>query len=273
MIEQGQQSVEEFGEALRALRHADVRVLLCRLDERVSMLTAVVNAVQGSAEYHGFTHDYGDFVFAAARLDGECVADWLADRRGKVDGIGFSLPEPTGCRWTRRQSGTYATGGTLLSMPQTDYEVGTANRAGMLVPAVLAGRGLPFFPDVNVAAASLLFDIHSTPSGWAVPPEMMLVRFAHPEAYFEKVRVSTTAIVASVGGEKLGDVYLQVSGAGQPFEDRVSVPRSIRVPRIGADRTDTWVALTRGHQCLDFRDDQQSLAQLAQARRGRLRAR
>ena len=75
---------------------------------------------------------------------------------------------------------------------------------------MLAGAGLPFFPDVNVAAASILFDVYSMPGGRTIPSEMMLVRIAHPEAYFEQLRVSSAAIVASVLGEALDDVCLQV---------------------------------------------------------------
>lgn len=45
----------------------------------------------------------------------------------------------------------------------------------------------------------------------------------------------------------------QVSSAGEGHEERVVEPGDIRVPVSGADRSDTWVALTRGRGCLDFR--------------------
>ena len=165
------------------------------------------------------------------------------------------MPEPTtSCSWQRWESRRHAHYGTLFTTPHTEYQVLSQDRPDPLWPGtVFAGAGLPFFPDVNVAAASLLFGVHSMPGGRTIPSEMMLVRIAHPEAYFEKVRVSSASIVASVLGEDLDDVYLQVSSAGDRHEARVGKPGDIRVPVSGADSIDTWMALTRGQECLDFR--------------------
>ena len=119
------------------------------------------------------------------------------------------------------------------SSPRHTPTIRSSRRTGQTRPGrarCFAGAGLPFFPDVNVAAASALFDIHSMPGGRTIPSEMMLVRIAHPEAYFEKVQVSSTSIVASVLGEDLEDVYLQVSSAGDRHEERVGESGDIRVP-------------------------------------------
>ncbi len=201
------------------------------------------------------TYDYGEVVFLKAVLDGADVADWLAEGRGEVGGLTFTLREPTAdCSWERWESRRQAHYGTLFAMPHTDYRVLSQNSTQPSWPGtVLAGAGLPFFPDVNVAAASVLFGVHSMPGGRTIPSEMMLVRIAHPEAYFEKLRVSSTSIVASVLGEDLEDVHLQVSSAGERHETPVGQPGDIHLPISGADSTDTWVALTRRQECLDFR--------------------
>ncbi len=81
----------------------------------------------------------------------------------------------------------------------------------------------------------------------------MLLRIAHPEAYFERLRVSSASIVASVRGDDLADVRLQISRAGGRHEETLAGPGDVRVPVAGAGSADAWVALTRGTQCLDFR--------------------
>ena len=161
------------------------------------------------------THDYGDVLFIKTTVDGDDLAGWLARKSGETDGLMFSLPEPSPtCSWVHQESFTHANYGTLFTTPHTSYDVISQNRIEPPMPsAVLAVAGLPFFPDVNVAAASMLFGVHSMPASRAIPSEMMLVRIAHPSAY-------------------LGN---------------------IRVPVSGADSSDTWVALTRGRECLDFR--------------------
>ena len=116
-----------------------------------------------------------------------------------------------------------------------------------------AAAGLPFFRDVNVAVASVLFDIHSMRGGQTIPHELMLVRVAHPEAYFERIRVSSTAIVASVLGEDFAGVHLQVSSAGQAGETRVLGAGDVHAPVDGSSGTDISVALARGKECLDYR--------------------
>ena len=255
MLEQGQSDIDEFGETLRSLGAVDVRLLLCRAAKQLSLVTAVVNAGPTAAAHPEETYDYGHVVLIRAALEGKRVAEWLTRGRGEYGGINFSLQEPTtNCTWIRWASRTHATHGTFFPTPHTDYQVGTTNGTATLFPnSVLAGHGLPFFPDVNVAAASILFDVHSVTAGRAVPSEMLLVRIAHPQAYFEKIRVSPTSIVATVLGEELDDVHLQVTSGGRTIETRVHEPGDVRVQISGADSTDTWVALTRARECLDFR--------------------
>ena len=255
MIRQGHTTSDEFEKKLRTLGLADVRLLVHRAAEERTLVTAVVNAGMDTTAVAQETNDYGEVVFLNAVLDGNQVADWLTGGRGEVGGLTFAVPEPTtSCSWQRWESRRHAHYGTLFTTPHTEYRVLSQDRPDPLWPGtVLAGAGLPFFPDVNVAAASLLFGVHSMPGGRTIPSEMMLVRIAHPEAYFEKVMVSSASIVASVLGEDLDDVYLQVSSAGDRHEARVGKPGDIRVPVSGADSTDTWMALTRGQECLDFR--------------------
>ena len=255
MIGQGHASIDELETKLRTLGPADVRLLLHRAAEELSLVTVVVNAGLDTGAVAEETYDYGEIAFAKAVLDGADVADWLTGGSGEVGGLTFTVPEPTtSCSWQRWESRRHAHYGTLFTTPHTDYPILSQNRRDPPWPGtVLAGAGLPFFPDVNVAAASVLFDVHSMPGGQTIPSEMMLVRIAHPEAYFEKISVSSASIVASVLGENLDDVYLQVSSAGDREETPVGEPGDIRVPVSGADSSDTWVALTRGQECLDFR--------------------
>ena len=255
MIRQGCATIDEFERKLRTIGLADVRLLVHRAAEERTLVTAVVNADLDTAAVAEETNDYGEVVFLKAVLDGNHVADWLMGGSGEVGGLTFAVPEPTtSCSWQRWESRRHAHYGTLFATPHTEYEVLSQDQPDRPWPVtVLAGAGLPFFPDVNVAAASLLFAVHSMPGGRTIPSEMMLVRIAHREAYFEKVRASATSIVASVLGEDLDDVYLQVSSAGDRHEARVGEPGDIRVPVSGASSIDTWVALTRGQECLDFR--------------------
>ena len=255
MIEQGQASIDEFERKLRTLGPADVRLLVHRAGEERSLVTVVVNAGLDTTAIAEETYDYGEVAFVKAVLDGGDVADLLMGGSAEVGGLKFTVPAPTpSCSWNRRESRTHADHGTLFTTPHTDYRVDSQSKKDPPWPGtVLAGAGLPFFPDVNVAAASILFDVYSMPGGRTIPSEMMLVRVAHTGAYFEKLRVSSAAIVASVSGEDFDDVHLQVSSAGDRYETRVGQPGDISVPVSGADSTDTWVALTRKQECLDFR--------------------
>lgn len=255
MINRGQASIDELGGRLRSLGPADVRLLIRRTAEGLSVVTSVVSAGRDLADLAEGTYDYRDVIFVRAVIDGDDLADWLTGRSGEVDGLSFALPELSpSCPWAHRESHTHAGYGTLFTTPHTDYDVIPQNRIDPPMPgAVLAGDGLPFFPDVNVAAASVLFDMHSMPATRTIPSEVMLVRIAHPGAYLGKVAVSPTAIVVPVLGAGLDGVHLQVFSAGEGYEERVAEQGDIRVPVSGADRSDTWVALTRGRECLDFR--------------------
>ena len=255
MIKQGHATIDELGSRLGSLGPIDVRLLIRRTDKELLMVTSVVNAGEDLAGLAERTYDYGDVLFIKAFVHGDDLAAWLTRRSGEVHGLTFSLPEasPT-CSWAHWESFTHAGYGTRLTTPHTDYQVISQNRAEPPMPGtVLASAGLPFFPDVNVAAASVLFGVHSMPANRTIPSEVMLVRIAHPGAYLGKVAVSPTAVVVPVLGENLDEVYLQVSSAGEEYEERVAEPGDIHVPVGGADHADTWVALTRGQECLDFR--------------------
>ena len=255
MIKQGRASIDELGSRLRSLGPVDVRLLIRRSAEGLSMVTAVVNAGQDLAGLAEGTYDYGDVLFIKAVVVGDDLAGWLAEGSGEVDRLHFSLPEPSpNCLWGHWESLTHASYGTLFTTPHTDYQVTPQDRIEPPMPgAVLAGADLPFFPDVNVAAASILFGEHSMSGNRTIPSEVMLVRIAHPGAYLGPIEVSSTAMVVPVLGEDLEGVRLQVSAAGEPHDEPVVEPGNIRVPVSGADRSDTWVALTSGRECLDFR--------------------
>lgn len=258
MIKQGHATTDQLGSTLGSLGPVDVRLLIRRTDEGLALVTGVVNAGEDLSGLDARTYDYGDVLFIKAAVDGDDLAGWLARKSGEVHGLTFSLPEPSpSCSWVHWESLTHAGYGTRFTTPHTDYQViaqNSQNRAEPPMPgAVLAGAGLPFFPDVNVAAASVLFDMHAMPASRTIPNEVMLVRIAHRGAYLGKVAVSPTAIVVPVLGEHLSEVHLQVSSEGEEYEERVNEPRDVRVPVSGADRSDTWVALTRGLECLDFR--------------------
>lgn len=255
MITQGQTNSDELRTTLRSLGPVDVRLLVQEVAGERSLVTAVVNAggeIDGATEE---VYDYGEIAFATATVGGDQVADWLARGAGEIGSLSFSVPEPGHGAWNRWPSRTYAHYGTLFSTPHTDYSVPagqnrTEPRHG---GSVLAGAGLPFFRDVNVAVASVLFDVHSMRGGQTIPHDLMLVRVAHPEAYFERIRVSSTAIVASVRGEHVDGVRLQVSSAGQPSETRVREPGDVHAPVDGGSGAEISVALTRGKECLDYR--------------------
>ena len=255
MIEQGRASLDDVGSKLQALGPADVRLLVHRDADEISLVTVVVNAGLDTTDLADETYDYGEVAFVKAVLDAGHVAEWLQTGTGEAGGLTFIVRDPNpNCSWDRSESRTHARYGTFFRTPHTDYHVLSHDPQDPLWPGtVLAGTGLPFFPDVNVAAASLLFDVHSMSDGRTVPSELMLLRIAHPAAYFEKLRVSSASIVASVRGNDLEGVCLQVTTAGGPQEVPVGQPGDAQVPVAGADRADTWVALTRGQECLDFR--------------------
>lgn len=255
MIKQGRASMDELGSRLLSLGPVDMRLLIRRTGEGLSVVSCVINAGQDLAEFAEGTYDYDDVLFIKAVLDGGDLAGWLAGKSGEVAGLTFSLPDPSpDCLWIHWESFTHADYGTLFTTPHTDYRVTPQDRIEPPMPgAVLAGVDLPFFPDVNVAAAAVLFDEHSMSGNRTIPSEVMLVRIAHPGAYLGKIEVSSTAIVVPVLGEDLEGVQLQVSSAGEPHNQPVVEPGNIRVPVSGADRSDMWVALTRGRECLDFR--------------------
>ena len=255
MIKQGQVTIDELQTTLRSLGSVDLRLLVQQVDGERSLVTAVVNAGRNLDAAADEVYDYGDVAFARATIGGDHVADWLSQGTGEVDGLRFSVPEPGGnCSWIRWPSRRHAHYGTLFSTPHTDYAVSAQNRTEPRQRGtVLAGAGLPFFPDVSVATASVLFDVHSMRGGHSIPHELMLVRVAHPEAYFERIRVSSTAVVASVLGEDFEGVQLQVSSAGQPSETRVLEPGDVQAPISGSSGADISVALARGEECLDYR--------------------
>ena len=255
MINQGHATIDELQTTLRSLGSVDLRLLVQEVDGERSLVTAVVNAGRNLDAAADEVYDYGDVAFAKAIIGGDHVADWLAGGTGEVGSLSFSVPKAGGnCSWVRWPSRRHAHYGTLFTTPHTDYAVSPQNRTQPPQRGnVLAGAELPFFPDVNVAVASVLFDIHSMRSGQSIPHELMLVRVAHPEAYFERIRVSSTAIVASVLGDDFEGVHLQVSSAGQLSDTRVLEPGDVQAPISGSSGADISVALARGKECLDYR--------------------
>ena len=255
MIEHGESTIDVLGNKLRSLGPVHVRLMVRQTDEGPLMASVIVKAGQDNAKLGEAKYDYGDVAFVKAVLDGATVADWLLRRSGEVDGVQFSLPEPQpNCFWDRLESRTYAYYQTPFATPHTDYKVHFPNRRESSRPKTpLAGAGLPFFQDETAAAASVLLDDHSAPSNRSIPDGEMLVWIAHPEAYIGKVLVSSAAVVATVLGEDLEDVELQVTSAGDSLRESVSEPGDYRVPIGGADSTDAWVSLVRGRECLDFR--------------------
>ena len=255
MIGQGHLDRRGFEGLLRTLGPVDARLLLRRPGDDCSLVTIVVNAGRAPAGQASETYDYGEIVLARAVVDGSSLADWLSRGTGELAGLTFAVPEPApSCLWERRESRRHATYTTLFATPHTEYRLRSTDGQRPPWPSgVLAGPGLPFYPHVDVAAASVLLDIDSLPGGSDIPSELVLLRIAHPEAYFEKLRVSSTSIVASVRGDDLAGVRLQVSRAGGRHEEALAGPGDVRVPVAGAGSADAWVALTRGTQCLDFR--------------------
>ena len=255
MIKQDRSTIDELGNTLRSLGPVDVRLMMRRTDEGLCLASGIVEAGGDGAGFEEATYDYGHLAFVKAVLDGSTVADWLVGGSGEVDGLEFSLPEPSpDCLWERTASLAPGRYGTRLRVPHTEYLITLANRTEPPSHGIpLAGVGRPFFPGETAAAASLLLDDHSAPANRSIPTEVILIRIAHPEAYIEKVRVSSAAITVSVFGEDIESVHLQVSSAGDRYEEPVSEPVEITVPISGADRADAWVALVRGHECLDFR--------------------
>ena len=255
MIERGQSTIDEIGSKLRSLGPVDVRLMVRQTDEGPLMVSVIVDAGQDNAGFGEATYDYGDVAFVKAVLDGAIVADWLLRRSGEVGGLQFSLPEPQrDCFWDRSESRTHSDYQTFFATPHTEYKVHFPTKTEpSRTSTPLAGAGLPFFPDERVAAASVLLDDHSAPSNRSIPDGEMLVRITHAEAYVEKVLVSSAAVVATVLGNDLEDVELQVSVAGDSHREPVSEPGDVRVPISGADSADAWVSLVRGPECLDFR--------------------
>ena len=255
MIEQGHLERGEFEELLRTLRAVDARLLLHRAAGECVLVTLVVNAGGALGGQAAEVYDYGEVVLASGVLAGGDVADWLSRGVGELAGLAFTVPEPVrnGTR-EHRESRQRATYGTLFATPHTEYRLSARDRGRPSWPAgVLAGPGLPFYPRVDVAASSVLLDISSLPGGWSIPSEMVLLRIAHTGAYFERVRVSSDSFVASVGGDDVGGVRLQVSWTGGRHEEDLTGPGDVIVPVADAASTDTWVALTRDAECLDFR--------------------
>ncbi len=255
MITQGQASIDELRTTLRSLGPVDLRLLVQEVADERSLVTAVVNAGGAIEAAREDVYDYGETAVARVTVGGDQVADWLARGSGEIGSLKFAVPEPGNGSWSRWPSRTHAHYGTLFTTPHTDYSVpaGQNRTEPRHRGTVLAGAGLPFFRDVDAAVASVLFDVHSMRGGHTIPHELMLVRVAHPEAYFERIRVSSTAIVASVRGEDVDGVRLQVSSAGQASETRVLEPGDVHAPVDGSGGTDISVALTRGKECLDYR--------------------
>ncbi len=254
MIDQGRSTIDELGSMLRSLGRVRVRLMMRRADERLCLVTGIVEAGEDSAGFDEAPYDYGKVAIVKTVLDGSTVADWLAGGSGEVDGLEFSLPELSpNCNWIRSASYTYGRYGHLLTVPHTEYSIISGDRTEQLSRGIpLAGVGRPFFPDETAAAASLLLDDHSAPANRSIPSDGILIRIAHPEAYIGEVRVSSAAITVSVCGEDLEGVHLQVSSAGNPWEEPVSEPGDVSVPISGADSADVWVSLVRGQECLDF---------------------
>ena len=255
MIEQGRSNIDELGNTLRSLGRVSVRLMMRRTAEGLCLVTGVVEAGEDGAGLKEAKYDYGHVAFVKAVLEGSTVAAWLTGGSGEVDGLEFSLPEPSpNCRWERLASHAYGRYGIRPTVPCAEYSISLGNQTEQLSRGMpLAGEGRPFFPDETAAVASLLLDDHSAPTNRSIPSEEILVRIAHPEAYIGEVRVSSASITVSVRGEDFERVHLQVSSAGDLHEEPVEEPGEVSVPIAGADRADAWVSLVRGNECLDFR--------------------
>ena len=255
MIEQGRSTIGELGSTLRSLGPVGVRLMMRRSDEGFCLVTGIVEAGGDSAGFEEAKYKYGHVAFVKTVLDGSTVADWLTAEGGEVNGLEFSLPEPSPeCLWQRTASLAPGRYGTRLTVPHTEYSLALAKRTEPLSHGIpLAGAGRPYFPNEIAAAASLLLDDHSAPANRSIPSEEVLVRIAHPEAYIGEVRVSSAVITVSVLGENLEDVHLQVSSAGDRHEEPVRERGKSAIPISGADRADAWVALVRGQELLDVR--------------------
>lgn len=247
---------------LGSLPAVSLRLMLTKveLDGRDWVLRAAAMKVAPGVPAVDWTlYDYGPVAFLANCLPGTEIAKWFSERKGKIAGLEFEVPElqdyvraerlPSHARYR------YFAG---LWQPHTHYE--WSPKTDRFEPPrernPLIQDGCPSFPSLGDALYKLLFDVElDRGSDRSFPSTPFVLLVANTEAWIERVEQHTSSLIINVQGDAVEGVRLEVTGSGGVrFDQKLSGPGDVRLDLPEGLPPRLWVLLSRGSRWLDLRD-------------------
>lgn len=252
----------EINSLVDKLRGCDVVVCRILLRKRsagwfVTNLLADIN--QPNQENPRWTsYEYSDVAFLHGIVTVDKFISWLTKLEGKLHDIAFQLPKPL--QSVERQR--YSTGlGTHnfynLPYPFTLYSVRSADRdddhpSSPSTP--LVRNGLPSFPNYETAVYWFLYD-RAFPSGHSIPQNLVVIRWAHADAWIDKVKSESDAVEVILKGDQCMGSQLTIGGpAGILVNEAISNEGKHRFEIKNANSNHLWLVLSREDLWLDWRD-------------------
>lgn len=204
------------------------------------------------------SYEYSDVAFLHGIVSVDEFISWLTNQEGKLHDIAFQLPKPE--QKVERQR--YSTGLGIhnfyhLPCPFTLYSVRSADRdddprSNPLTP--LVRNGLPSFPNYETAVYRFLFD-RAFQSGHSIPQNLVVIRWAHVDAWIDEVESESDAIEVILKGDQCMGSQLTIGGPeGILVNEAISKEGRHRFEIKNANSNHLWLVLSREDLWLDWRD-------------------
>jgi hypothetical protein len=250
----GTLAIAEFADFVRPLRALAIRLALYWQDDHWTL--GVADAHVGAA--HGLPtwkkYRYREFAFAAGRVQGSVVADWLQHKSGEFAGLAFTTPELRNVNWRQKSS---QPGYDLIPIrrPYIEYAVYGPGRPGNFVGSEVAGEAGPYFESWRTACASLLYDRWDSGLNANIPNEVLTLRIESAGPWIDNVHVGPSLVRIAIAGPSGRPARLQIVTPKGPLGN-FSVSRSKKTFEIPAALPPgvTHVVLVRGDDVIDSRD-------------------
>lgn len=202
----------------------------------------------------GFVYNYGHVAFLGGTVNGVRLGSWLKNRKGRVAGLNFVIPELQENIFSDRYpSHTKREMFLSLTEPYSIHRICISGRVDHSTDfSPLVKTGCPSFPNLREAAYEFLYGLYKSGNQ---EPDDIRVRVAHPEAWLESLRLHRNGISITVSGTHVAGTRPELTaGLNKRFDTKLRKPgkRRFSLPQGLPDRL--WIGLSRGDHWLDYRD-------------------
>ena len=228
--------------------------LMLRVSDGAWTLQAMMSDTHLSSRAR-FVYNYGHVAFLGGTVNGVRLGSWLKNRKGRVAGFNFVIPQLQENIFSDRYpSHTKREMFLSLTEPYSIHRIHISGRVEHSTDfSPLVKAGCPSFPNLREAAYEFLYGLNYQ-SGNREPDDIT-VRVAHPEAWLKSLQLHRNGISITVNGTHVAGTRLELmAGSNKRFDTRLRKPgrRRFSLPQGLPERL--WVGLSRDDRWLDYRD-------------------